>query len=120
MPLHVDDVVARLHFELRESLTADLALLSPYAEAKTRAVAHYAALIAEAYAAGRIGEDDMARELDELADMTRRFARSLRGLAGAAAERVARGALRSLFANLRATLSFDGSPLSPGLAARLG
>jgi hypothetical protein len=120
LTLNVDDVVARLHFDLRATLTADLAMLSPYAEAKARAVAHYAALIADAYVAGRIGEDDMARELDEIAEMTRRFTRGLRGLAGATAERVARSALRTVSANLRAALSLSGSPLTPALASRLG
>jgi hypothetical protein len=117
--LNVDDVIARLQFDLRETLTADLRLLSPEAEGRARALAEYAALIADAYAAGRIGEEDMARELDAIADMTRRFARGLRGLTGGGAERVARGALRTLFANLRAALSLAGHPLTPALSARL-
>lgn len=118
MTLDAEDVARRLSFALRSAGGAALPAASPAAEAKARAVAQYAALIADAYADGALSDAEMAAEIDEIAHMTRRFARTLRGATGAAVERAAREALRVLFGALRAGLSFAGAPLSEPLSRR--
>jgi hypothetical protein len=118
MTLDIDDVVGRMSLALREALGADLPILRGYAQAKARAVAQYAKLIADAYAAGQIDDGEMKRDLDEIEHMTRRFARGFRGVAGATAERAARDAVAALFGALRAGLSFAGAPLPTGLRDR--
>lgn len=116
MTLDADDVIRRLHLALREVAGADIPLLNRYTEAKARAVAQYAALIADAYASGALGDDDMRREIDEIEHMTRRFTRNLKGFAGVTAERAARAAVGVLIGSLRAGLSFAGRPLPAGIA----
>jgi hypothetical protein len=118
MTLDIDDVVGRMNLSLREAIGADLPVLRGYAQAKARAVAQYAKLIADAYAAGQLDDDEMRRELDEIEHMTRRFTRGVKGLAGATAERAARDAVGALFAALRAGLSFAGAPLPAALSRR--
>jgi hypothetical protein len=120
MTLDIDDVIGRMNLALREIAGADVPLLSRYGEAKARAVAQYADLIADAYASGALDEDDMKRELEEIEYMTRRFTRNLKGFAGVTHERASRAAVLVLFGAMRAGLSFAGSPLPGGLMARYG
>lgn len=120
MTFDVDDVARRLAFALRRFTGADLPP-SPggYADAKARAVTQYAALIADAYAAGALTETEMRREIDEIENMTRRYAGTLRGLAGAAAQAAAATAVSVVFGALRAGLSLAGAPLPETLSARM-
>jgi hypothetical protein len=119
MTLDADDVCRRLSLTLRTLSGAELPALNPGADAKARAVTHYAAMICDAYAAGALSDEEMRRELDEIEHMTRRFAGGMKGLSGAAVEAAARRALSVLFGALRAGLSFAGAPLSETLARRL-
>lgn len=119
MTLDIDDIVNRMTLALKGVAGADLPIGRGYAAAKARAVAHYADLIADAYAKGAIDDEQMRAELQEIEHMTRRFTRNMKGLAGVAAERAARETLGVLFAGLRAGLSFAGAPLPVGLTARL-
>lgn len=115
MTLDIDDVIGRMNLALKEVAGADVPMLSRYGEAKARAVAKYADLIADAYATGALDEADMKRELAEIEHMTRRFTRNLKGLAGVTAERAARAAAGVLLGAMRAGLSYAGSPLPKGL-----
>lgn len=117
MTLDIDDVIGRIHLALREATGADLPLLSRCGEAKARAVAHYADLIAGAYAAGALDDTEMAREIAEIEHMTRRMARTLKGLAGTTTERASRAAVSVVLGAMRASLSFAGSPLPARLMA---
>jgi hypothetical protein len=119
MTLDIDDVTGRIQLALKEVCGADVPVLGRYAEAKARMVAHYANLIADAYASGALDEADVRRELDEIEHMTRRFTRAMKGFAGVTAERAARAAVGVVFGAMRAGLSLAGSPLPAGLAARL-
>lgn len=118
MVLDVDDVVGRMTLALKGVVGADVPVLRGYGAAKARAVAHYADMIARAYAAGALDDEAMTRELAEIEHMTRRVTHSLRGLAGATAERAAREAVAVVFGALRLGLGFVGSPLPAGLAPR--
>lgn len=115
MTLDIDDVVTRMGLALKDAAGAELPLVRGYAEAKARAVTHYADLIADAYAKGVLDDAEMQRELQEIEHMTRRFARNLKGVAGVTAERAARAALGVLFGAMRAGLSFAGSPMPAAL-----
>jgi hypothetical protein len=115
MTLDIDDVVGRLNLALREVAGADIPLLGRYGEAKARAVTQYADLIADAYAAGALDDDELKRELEEIEHMTRRFTRNLKGFAGVASERASRAAVGVLLGAMRAGLSFAGSPIPSGL-----
>lgn len=119
MTLDIEDVVNRLSFALRGLRAAEMPALGAAAQAKARAVTQYAALIADAYAAGSLSEAEMRRELDEIEHMTRRWAGGMKGVGGAAAEGAVRRALAVLFGALRAGLSFAGAPLTEALARRL-
>ena len=115
MTLDIDDVIGRMTLALKDVAGADLPLPSRYGEAKVRAVTQYADLIADAYAAGALDEDDMRREIEEIENMTRRFTRNLKGFAGVSAERASRAAVGVLLGAMRAGLSFAGSPMPPAL-----
>jgi tetrahydromethanopterin S-methyltransferase subunit F len=115
MTLDIEAVVGRINLALKDVAGADIPVLSRYGEAKARAVAQYADLIADAYAAGALDEHDMKREIDEIEHMTRRFTRNLKGFAGVTAERAAREAVGVVLAAMRAGLSYVGSPLPAGL-----
>jgi hypothetical protein len=119
MTLDIDDVCRRLSLALRSLSGAELPAVSAAADAKARAVTQYAALIAEAYASGALGEDEMRRELDEIELMTRRFAGAMKGLPGGLVDIAARRALSVIFGALRAGLSFAGAPLSEPLVRRI-
>ncbi len=119
MTLDIEDVVNRLSFTMRGLRGAELPALGAAADAKARALTQYAALIADAYAAGALTEAEMRRELDEIEHMTRRWAGTMRGVGGAGVEAAARKALGVLFGALRAGLSFAGAPLTEALARRL-
>ena len=118
MTLDIDDVIGRMNLALKEVAGADVPMLSRYGEAKARAVAQYADLIADAYATGALDEEDMKRELSEIEHMTRRFTRNLKGFAGTTAERASRAAVGVLFSAMRAGLSYVGTPLPAGLTDR--
>lgn len=120
MTLDIDAVVGRINLALKDIAGADIPVMSRYGEAKARAVAQYADLIADAYAAGALDEHDLRRELDEIEHMTRRFTRNLKGFAGVTAERAAREALGVVLGAMRAGLSYAGSPLPPGLTEQRG
>ena len=120
MTIDIEALVGRINLALKDVAGADIPVLSRYAEAKARAVAQYADLIADAYAAGVLSDADLKREIDEIEHMTRRFTRNLKGLAGVTAERAAREAVGAVLASMRAGLSYAGSPLPAGLVeARL-
>ena len=119
MVLNIDDVVGRMTLALKGAVGADVPVVRGYAEAKARAVTQYADLIASAYAAGAIDDETMKRELAEIEHMTRRFTQTIRGLAGASAEKAAREVVAVLFGAIRLGLGLAGSPLPAGLIARL-
>jgi|AACY02.3.fsa_nt_gi hypothetical protein len=115
MILDVDETVGRMQVALNRAVGADLPCVRGYAAAKARAVTHYADLIADAYAAGLLDDDEMKRELQEIEHMTRRYARALKGVASVAAEKAAKAATGVLFGAMRAGLGYAGSPLPAGL-----
>lgn len=115
MILDRDGAIGRVKLTLASALGSGAPLYGGYGEAKARAVAAYAGLIAEAYAAGALGEAEMKRELDEIAHMTRRWIGSIRGLPGSVANRAAEMATEALVASIRADLSLAGSPLPRAL-----
>lgn len=116
MTLDIDDVAARLSLALRRVCGDHLPMTSDAAAADARAVTRYAAMIADAYAAGALDDDEMKRELQEIALRTHRYAGALQGVAGAVADRAGRAAVEVVFGALRSSLSFVGAPLPRGLA----
>jgi hypothetical protein len=117
MVLDIDEIVGRVQLALKSVVGADVPVLCGYAAAKARAVVRYADLIADAYAAGLLDDEEMGRELDEIAHMTRRFTGSLRGHPPAVSDRAAEAALSVIVGAIRGGLGFAGAPLPPGLAA---
>jgi predicted metallopeptidase len=115
MVLDIDEIVGRVQLALKQVVGADVPVLCGYAAAKARAVARYADLIADAYAAGLLDEEEMARELDEIAHMTRRFTGALRGHPPAVCDHAAEAALAVIFGAIRGALGFAGTPLPQGL-----
>lgn len=115
MTLDIEDVATRLSLALRGALGAELPVTSAASAAKARAVMQYAAMIADAYADGALDDAEMRRELEEIAHMTRRYAGSIHGVAGAVAEQAKRTAVSVVLGALRASLSFAGAPLPQGL-----
>jgi hypothetical protein len=119
MPLDTDDLRRRLSFALRSLAGADIPAVIAAADAKAFAITRYVALIADAWTEGKLTDDDMRREMDEIERMTRSYAAGLKGVAGGTAELAARRALAVVFGALRAGLSFQGAPLSEPLARRI-
>ncbi len=117
MTLDIDDVATRLAFALRRAVGAELPGGGPAGGAKARALAQYASMISDAYAAGSLDDEEMRQELVEIAHMTRRYAGAIQGVAGAVAEHAKRSAVEVVFGALRASLSFAGAPLPQGLTA---
>lgn len=116
MTLDTEDVAARLSLVLRGAVGTGLPITSAAVAARARAVTQYAAMIADAYADGALDDAEMRRELEEIAHMTRRYAGSIQGVAGAVAEQAKRAAVGVVLGALRASLSFSGAPLPQGLA----
>ena len=112
MILEIDDVVGRLQLALKGAIGADVPVLCGYAAAKARAVVRYADLIADAYARGLLDDEEMAREMQDIAQMTRRFTASMRGHAPAMQTRAAEAATQVIHGAMRGALGFAGSPLS--------
>ena len=115
MTLDTEDVATRLSLALRGAVGADLPVSSAAGAARARAVTQYVAMIADAYADGALDDAEMKHELQEIAHMTRRYAGSIPGVAGAVAEQAKRRAVGVVFGALRASLSFAGAPLPQGL-----
>jgi hypothetical protein len=111
MVLDIDDVVGRVQLALKSVIGADVPILCGYAAAKARAVARYADLIADAYVAGLLDDAEMARELEEIGAMTRRFTDALPGHPPAVRAQAAEAALGVLFGAIRGSLGFAGAPL---------
>jgi hypothetical protein len=120
MVLDIDDVVGRVQLALKTVIGADVPVLCGYAAAKARAVTRYADLIADAYAAGLLDDDEMARELHEIAVMTHRFTTALRGYPPAVTAKAADAATSVIFGAIRGALGFAGSPLPEGLVDGCG
>ncbi len=111
MTINITDVATRMGLALKDVVGADLPLVRGYADAKAQAVVQYADLIATAYAAGALDDAQMKAEFEEIEHMTRRYARTMRGLTGVAAERAAQAALGVLFDAVRTGLALSGAPL---------
>lgn len=62
-------------------LKADAQKAAGYSKVKAAAIARYALLIGEAYAAGELNEEEMRDEIEELDRMAERFVRNIRALA---------------------------------------
>lgn len=116
MTLDIEDVATRLNLVLRRAMGGDLPTASADSVAGARAVARYAAMIADAYAAGSLEDEEMRRELREIARMTRIHAGAIHGVAGAVAEQARRAAVDVVLGALRASLGFAGAPLPQGMA----
>jgi len=72
-------------------VNTDLTLLRGYSQAKARAIASFTSLLGQAYAEGRMSEEQMKREMEELERMVLRFVRNIQALATTTIERVLRG-----------------------------
>jgi hypothetical protein len=105
--------------DLQESRRAEGAAFM-VAAAKARAVTRYADLIADAYSAGLLDDEEMARELHEIAVMTHRFTTALRGYPPAVTAKAADAATSVIFGAIRGALGFAGSPLPEGLVDGCG
>jgi len=86
-----DKLTAEIGLVVSGILKTDLALLRGYSQAKARSIASFTLLLGEAYAAGRMSDEQMTRETAELERMVTRFVRNIRALATTTAERVLQG-----------------------------
>lgn len=87
--------------------------LPAYSRAKARALAGFTLMTGEAYAAGRLDEDGMRRELDELDRMVIRFVRTITALANTLAEALIGALARLLRRALDRVLGPAGLVLPP-------
>lgn len=91
MAQNFDSLAAEIGLVVSGILKTDLTLLRGYSQAKARAIASFTMLLGEAYAAGRMSDVQLAREMEELERMVVRFVRNIQALATTTIERVLRG-----------------------------
>ena len=82
----IEDVAGEIADTVTRILKTDAEGAAGYSKLKADAIARYALLIGEAYAAGDLSEDAMRTELEELDRMAERFVRNIRALAHTAIE----------------------------------
>jgi len=116
MAQNFDAVTAEIGLVVSGILKTDLALLRGYSQAKARSIASFTLLLGEAYAAGRMSDAQMKREMEELERMVVRFVRNIQALATTTIERVLRGVGDLLIKVLLGLtgLSPLGLPVAPG------
>lgn len=91
MAIDFDQLTAEIGLVVSRIAQADLALLRGYSEAKARAIASFTMILGEAYAKGKISDEEMKEELIELERMVVRFVRNIEALAVTTVERLLRG-----------------------------
>jgi len=102
-----DTLTAEIGLVVSGILKTDLALLRGYSRAKARAVASFTLLLGQAYAEGRMPEEQMKREMEELERMVLRFVRNIQALVATTIERVVRGVADLL---IKVLLGLTGLP----------
>jgi hypothetical protein len=116
MAQNFDELTAEIGLVVSGILKTDLALLRGYSQAKARSIASFTVLLGEAYAAGRMSDEQLRRETEELERMVVRFVRNIQALATTTIERVLQGVgalLRRVLAGLTG-LPPLGLPVAPG------
>jgi len=108
-----DELTAEIGLVVSGILKTDLALLRGYSQAKARSIASFTLLLGEAYAAGRMSDEQMTRETAELERMVTRFVRNIRALATTTAERVLQG-VGALLMRVLTGLTPLALPVAPG------
>ncbi len=87
----MNDTINQITVEIADMLSrvlgTDAMLASGYSTVKARAIAQYALLTGEAYAAGDLDEAAFQEEMRELDRMAERFVRNIRALAHTSIER---------------------------------
>ena len=91
MAQNLDALTAEIGLVVTNILQTDLALLRGYSQAKARAIASFTLILGEGYAAGRIPEEQLSREMVELERMVTRFLRNIQALATTTIERLLSG-----------------------------
>ena len=86
-----DALTAEIGLVVTSIVNTDLALLRGYSTAKARAIASFTMVLGEAYVAGKISEEQLDRETEELERMVTRFVRNIQGLATTTIQRLLRG-----------------------------
>ena len=100
MAQNLDALTAEIGLVVTNILQTDLALLRGYSQAKARAIASFTLILGEGYAAGRIPEEQLSREMVELERMVTRFLRNIQALATTTIERLLRGVASLLMTTL--------------------
>ena len=85
-PPDFEALAQEIETTVRRTAGAARETLPGYSRDKARAIAGFTLMIGEAYAAGRLSEAQMARELAELDRMVMRFVRMITALANTLAE----------------------------------
>jgi hypothetical protein len=111
MTIDVDHVTGRLIRALNTVAGGEAPPMSMLGAARLRAVAQYAGLVGDAYAAGALEDDEMTAELDALDRMTGRATRDLDDRADATPDSARETALGILLDAVRTGLSLAGAPL---------
>ena len=91
MSRNFDTLTAEIGAVVTGILKTDLDLLRGYSQAKARAIASFTLVLGEGYKAGKIAEEQLTREMEELERMVTRFVRNIQGLVATTAERLLRG-----------------------------
>jgi hypothetical protein len=109
MILDPKEAEGRVALALKRALGPDAPRFGGYGALKARATAHYASLIAEAWAAGALEERELHAELREIEHMTRRWVKEMRGLPGGAVEQAAQAAVAAIIGAVRGSASLAGA-----------
>lgn len=109
--LKLDDLINDMASSMSDILNKDVSILRGYSKAKATSIARFTRLIAEGYANGEIGEQELESELDELDGMVARFVRNIKGLKNTTIERLINAATTSLYGAIKTVAAGAGVTL---------